>query len=30
MKYNKFLLTYYTFYSIITKNKKDEVDATTI
>lgn len=27
MKYNKFLLTYYTFYSIITKNKKDEVNA---
>lgn len=30
MKYNNFLLTYYTFYSIMIKNKKDKADATTI
>ena len=30
MKYNKFLLTYNLFYSIMTKNEKDEVNAITI
>ena len=30
MKYNKFLLTYNIFYSIMTKNKKDKVNAITI
>lgn len=30
MKYIKFILTYNTFYSIMTKNKKDKADATII
>lgn len=30
MKYNNFLLTYNIFCSIMTKNKKDEVNATTL
>lgn len=30
MKYNKFLLTYNLYYSIMTKNEKDEVNATAL
>lgn len=30
MKYNKFLLTYNLYYSIMTKNEKDKADAITI